>query len=558
MGPRSIRLGLQWTALLALASFPVSAQRPLSEVRAVFANRDAHLYDEAADAFLEVLRDGGDARMLGQLALVMPEELLREVPPRVQGVSWWALQDPLPSTRCNERLIEHLTRVATAESEFPDDGPLGFDVRGETFVRYGRPARRVSINVESDLFIARALRAEPSIRRADFPANTVWHYPDLSSGVYFLFVQGRGGYRLGGALDLVPRSLLAGGLTPTTQTKAELLAQVLRWIYKELYPFSDEYKDRLMDMDAVVGADGRAFDGPTGLVVQGELQKARRSDEIDRVDRESIPSRARTRVQPSGFGVVYAPAAFRDSSGGYSVWVGWSLPDEAHAAIDSLAELGLRPDSYSVETTEQVLDSRAERLVSRSESHELPGRVSTPTWLRLAGIPRDGSAAVEWALVPTEGQGLPVPFGVVAAQVLRVPPPDGTELISDLLAVDAASAAAMEEIDRLGAFPKPRRAGPVARGESLAVYFELYGPAGSVYRVETRAVLIREGGIFRRSREQHGATASDVRLEGLRQPVTAVLDTGTLDGADHVRVEVTVRDLATGEETRRALAFDLN
>ncbi len=54
-------------------------------------------------------------------------------------IKFWRMNDPTPSTRINERRVEHDTRVATARELYARDGIPGWDRRGETFVRFGKP-----------------------------------------------------------------------------------------------------------------------------------------------------------------------------------------------------------------------------------------------------------------------------------------------------------------------------------------------------------------------------------------------------------------------------------
>jgi len=54
-------------------------------------------------------------------------------------IKFWRMNDPTPSTRTNERRIEHDARVATARELYAKNGFPGWDHRGETFIRFGKP-----------------------------------------------------------------------------------------------------------------------------------------------------------------------------------------------------------------------------------------------------------------------------------------------------------------------------------------------------------------------------------------------------------------------------------
>jgi GWxTD domain-containing protein len=54
-------------------------------------------------------------------------------------VRFWKLNDPTPATKKNERRIEHEQRVKDAREQYPKDGFPGWDHRGETMIRFGKP-----------------------------------------------------------------------------------------------------------------------------------------------------------------------------------------------------------------------------------------------------------------------------------------------------------------------------------------------------------------------------------------------------------------------------------
>ena len=63
---------------------------------------------------------------------------------------WWRRRDPLPATTSNERIEEHLTRVAFASHKYRrDDDVRGFDDRGEIYIRLGKPSRSKTITLRT-------------------------------------------------------------------------------------------------------------------------------------------------------------------------------------------------------------------------------------------------------------------------------------------------------------------------------------------------------------------------------------------------------------------------
>ena len=566
--------------VLVCAATGVEAQRTPAEVRQVFADRRSESYADAADDFVALVSQVGQEgvppgleRSLAQLALVLPDSLARRVrgsADRALGAAleaWWRRQDPLPATSANERAVEHLLRVAAAEEAFGADTPTGLDARGETFVRFGMPTRRRVVDFESDLFIARAIRDEPSIRRTDFPRNEAWHYPALGPDVYFVFVERRGTYEEGQPLDLIPRALQGGGLNVATSDRARLLGQTLRWIYKDLYPYSSDIRNRLLTLDSTVGGDGAAFRGNTALALQGEIDRARREDAETRAARDARIPPAASRVRPRPFGVARQSAIFLDgplSDPTYAVWVGWSpLAAPLVVVADSLAEIGLSPERFVVSTTVVEYGPSYERA-EVAETRRVLGTDGTgPRWAVAGGLPSDGHVAVEWDLYPATEAGDVLPPGAVAAEVHRVDTLDvaqaGVLRLSGVLSVDALAALAMREVERGEAFPPPQPAPALRSGEPLAVYYEVYTTTpGVTVEVEVRATKIRDGRILRPGQDISTASASRYVLNEPRRPELAIVEVGDLAGVDRVRVDVVVTDVEAAESVSQSVTFDLD
>jgi GWxTD domain-containing protein len=110
-------------------------------------------------------------------------------------VSWWRGQDPLPATRENERLYEHLRRVAYAFEHYSDGGVL--DDRGLTYLRFGDPRRDVEITLDD--------AANMDVNRMNLRDNAFWTYRDVHRQAYYLFVETDPDYyELASVADLFP------------------------------------------------------------------------------------------------------------------------------------------------------------------------------------------------------------------------------------------------------------------------------------------------------------------------------------------------------------------
>ncbi len=105
--------------------------------------RDHDPFDAILDAFLEGLPPGEQALYYDLSLVVNSDELSRfQATPdeerKAQSEIFWAPRDPAPVTAANERWIEHCRRVAYAREHF-SEYEFPWDVRGEVYVRYGRP-----------------------------------------------------------------------------------------------------------------------------------------------------------------------------------------------------------------------------------------------------------------------------------------------------------------------------------------------------------------------------------------------------------------------------------
>ena len=146
----------------------------------------------------------------GDLTRVLPESGARLV-------LWWRSQDTLPATQDNERLEEHLTRIAFVTQQYRDeDDERGFDDRGEIYVRLGRPSHTTSVEIRNtDLLL------NPFVSR--LPKNTFWVYNHVDYDAHYFFLK----KTLGRPFELgYPTDLIASDLRNGTR-KTSLLLKVL-------------------------------------------------------------------------------------------------------------------------------------------------------------------------------------------------------------------------------------------------------------------------------------------------------------------------------------------
>jgi|Deesub1362B_J571_1020462.scaffolds.fasta_scaffold05090_2 GWxTD domain-containing protein len=94
------------------------------------------------------------------------------------GEIFWRQRDPLFLTNYNERLLEHLARIAYVDLRFgnPREKLHGWDTdRGKVYVRYGNPLKRYKTRA--------SLQAGLDVGNPLVPSKEIWEYP----GFQFVF-----------------------------------------------------------------------------------------------------------------------------------------------------------------------------------------------------------------------------------------------------------------------------------------------------------------------------------------------------------------------------------
>jgi GWxTD domain-containing protein len=123
-------------------------------------------------------------------------------------LAWWRRYDPAPATPENERIEEHLNRVAEARAKYPHpERSTGLDDRGETYVRYGPPYLQRTITYNDAGFVLDVFRFGVNVSSFEFPKNEIWTYPQIHHGAYYIFVEDNDEYYIGTSSDLMPSRL---------------------------------------------------------------------------------------------------------------------------------------------------------------------------------------------------------------------------------------------------------------------------------------------------------------------------------------------------------------
>ncbi len=164
-------------------------------------------------------------------------------------VAWWRSQDAAPATRHNERLIEHLARVAHARTHYAFDE--GLDARAYVYIRLGEPARRTRVQFDRTAFRNKVLDRSLTLNESVFLDNEFWYYAHLGPDAHYLFYNRDGHYEIGEIRDLLPPSIRNGvGVGPRGQRKAEAVVRTLEEIYRQLSMYHDDFAGRYQDVAA--------------------------------------------------------------------------------------------------------------------------------------------------------------------------------------------------------------------------------------------------------------------------------------------------------------------
>jgi GWxTD domain-containing protein len=143
-------LGKPDSTIAALEGFPQDSLEVDDLLLLGMAHCERRDIPSSAEAFyraLEAMDEETRGRYTSMELLAGPEDLKRisEAKPAeadAQTALFWRKRDPNPATEVNERLIEHVARVAFADLHFsiPRLGRVGSQTtRGEVYIRYGRP-----------------------------------------------------------------------------------------------------------------------------------------------------------------------------------------------------------------------------------------------------------------------------------------------------------------------------------------------------------------------------------------------------------------------------------
>ena len=484
--------------------------------------------------------------------------------------AWWRGQDLELATPRNERLEEHLLRVAHAEQRYRyDDALTGYDDRGALFVRLGEPDERETITYQEEAQLAEILGQSARIGLSEMPKNELWYYPSLDASGLYVFVWRSGRYQLGIPSDLIPQKLRASG---PMRSQLQLVA-LMQFLNRRLGKLDPHYSSRIAGgvndilifqrfnrwyMDVSIIPPSRTLQDFLFSAVydieQDDYQEIRdREDFVPQQDTELFDD---FDVLP----VVFRFARFLDPDGTTRTELFWSHPPDTVLTEDRLVQLT---------TVQRQADYRNRSwMTSRYAPHaeELAGRpfVHTRT---LHGDTALYHLHLQWDLydaAPGIALGTRRRVNVFKADSLVALDPDPARLeMSDLLPSLDLDPEYRETPEGGVPVVKPYPLPNVTFGAVLALYFEAYhltfGPDDQThYTVEFEIERQEKGDVWRMFRPKRERTAASTAYTGDSRTAREYVIVDLSEEEKEGRIKVTVRiiDDTTGRQVERSIEFD--
>ena len=608
---------------------------PLADayVHGVFQDEIKEAYEPAAQAYLDLLEQADTTLseedheiVLRHVAQALPiltdEERIRvkgekDAGPLLQRLklqpgagsfltTLWRTQDPLPASALNERVAEHLARVAYSLEHYAFDGDrTGFDDRGKAYVQYGPPYAKVTIPVNLGK-ATQALRANAyPMPGAMVPkVNEFWTYRHVDEIIHYLFVKEGGRFQAGSPEDLVPRELrdahkrvgvghadprtpanLDGAQAPANQTLAEALFEVWKDVYNQLMIYQPSFEEQVQELEfheadlratrtggAGMAASALSFVNAVDLKFMALARQAA-------LKRETEAPRSYSLIGPSleTFSVTARIARFLDDDGTTRTELFWSHEPGSLALSKKLRNRALPdpdapPDRYLVEMVVN-LHSADYRQRMPSALHylaaDLSAGVAAPVQtLEVLGSTAPYHLSIQWDqfLVKIDeasgevNKGLYLQTGVERLDGLSPLRSDPSVLeMSDLkpINLDENAATLVRQADEAGEAQTPYPFATLTPETPLGLYFEVYH---LTFGDDDRAHYIVEYEIV------GDPTGRRVQLTSAQTPYSGgsrkaeefiALDLSEIGSARAIEIVVRVTDETTGQTVERAIPFTL-
>ena len=596
-------------------------------VRHVFAQKRQNLYVHASTVYLDLLEQAGEplprhdhktvfehvAQTVFLLPAPMPEAIIDEATYYEAGVvglkhgagaqlrTWWRSQDPLPATRWNERIAEHLERVAEAEERYGHEyTTTGFDGRGELYVRLGEPDRIG--HLKSDILTKGWASDYPRLRQfftenpdafsliamALVPRNEFWSYAHLGRYANYLFIEQSKGYQLASTRELLPPELRQGFAPGSNRGWAKTIVSMvlLAEYYDQLASLDLEYTSRYFEVDGyILGMIERVPtpEPPYSFMYRTLAAGEREDRRLAKIRQDSVPTIQTNAFIAPPLSVETRLARFLDADGTTRTEIYWAVPPNGlMPSLGIQAQILARGhklgNQYAVNLTaaQKYLDYRPRQITrARYAMRETytPGVEAIP--VQSATVRGDTAVyhlALQWDAYMSVGtEDRPafsyVKTGTHQADSLRaLDATAGTLELSDPVPLYAADLKQDAPIRKDGAFLiKPYLPKTITPQTPLALYFEVYhlafGPDDQTHFTVEYEIARREGPSLARylGLRQDEKTAVSTTYTGSSRMVREhiVLDLSEWSGSGPLAITTRVTDQTTGQRVERTLDFEL-
>ncbi len=527
-------------------------------------------------------------------------------------LEWWRRHDPAPATAENERIEEHLGRVATAQATYPDpERSTQMDDRGETYVRYGSPYLEREITYNDASFVLDVFRFGVNVSSFEFPKNEIWTYPQIHHGAYFIFVEDNDRYYIGTSSDLMPRRLTnTFSNSERHQNRAVSALAAMEYIFRDLALYhsdfgllydqianyaswqemkATEYRatgqvpagTRMQRVGAGIGQQRLAFSSPVfgigmpSQFVQSTSTEQRTLDmQARRLRREVMPPQATDLFNDlDSIAIATRIARFLEPNGQTRTEVYWGTQsrelrlDEDDADKSSLIKL--TAVSYDTEYTRRGTKDKWYSVDAAPDE----GGLVVPGLFSINGMSGTYHLGLQWEQYTADMRGERVALN----EQLRI----ATRRVDTLSALSAAPdrlemsdlRPMLPDEDFLASGASTEAATPypfdqIAADASLVLYFELYHLGfGSddktrytvEYDVMRRAERSRIARLFRGDKEDR--TTASTTYEGdtrhTEEQILIDLSEWSEDASGTLTVTVRVTDEVTGQQVERAIDFEV-
>lgn len=509
--------------------------------------------------------------------------------------AWWRQQDRSVASASNERLVEHLSRVAEARALYMHDGAI--DARGRVYIRLGPPPIELDVTFSDYPVMQReVILAQPNISSFDFSPGIYWEYDNLGTVAHFLFVESEEGdrYELGTVADMIPRHIRRNfsGREGNVYSYLRSMEVALR----QLSVYNPRYMGRYAEVENYIAyyktGGGIDFPDPGSQAASVSQRNTNEDHQLKRERREAVgASQSNVDASYPAIDVQMRWARFLNEDGNTRTEIYWTAPADAlnpRTAMDA--------DAFEVEDMEVDPDEidGASRIVASTrledENHRAARQASRQTQVPAPETDALGSNWLPPQTLAIAAEGTPFHLGVQWDQRLGETAESAGNLLLrrattriDTLAQLRADAATLEMSDiklvearpdaiaagtagaELPPYPRQQVPGDTPLGIYFEVYHLMFDEADrarytvdiNVDRVQPRSGL---GGLVRSDEQMETTTTTTNETTRRRTQELLLLDMDAWPEAateEEVTLTVRVTDEVSGASVERSTTLSV-